>query len=338
MKKTVLFLIVCLFPFVQTAHSDEMMSGKASGPYLGLDAGFSLSTGVEFSSHNAGIPSRCDLHYAGEDGFEANVAAFAADSSCTGFSGSRWKNDYDKTSIGHTLGVTAGYTGLAGLPIRAEVEYIYRNNEYDKQTSTELIGAKLSEFQPEFGGAAYGRLGDIQSHNVFANVYYDIKTDSKFTPYVGAGVGWSRTKADLLHFFQRNDSGDTEDGTSGHPANHPADCSPSTANDCVLEELEGTVSSAQQSHEDDLFGFQVLVGFDYPLSDRITAGLKLRWAYFGELEGDSETWDTLRSHSSTVSPDNPDNLGRSNSITYKSETEDTQFWGAALSLKYHFNF
>lgn len=343
-KLLVLLLILFVTPFVQRVNAQEtVMSGTAAeGPYLGLDVGLAIAPSTEFNTHNRGIPSRCDLHYAGQDGFVTSVASFSGDSDCTASAGSSWNNDYD-SSLGHTLGLTAGYSRVAGIPVRVEVEYLYRNNEFDDRVEPAFSGGKSPEFQPSANGQIYGRLGDIQSHNVFANLYYDFPTDSKFTPYVGSGVGWSRTKADLLHFFQRNDNGDTATGSDGHPdfvaPNTLADCTPTAANDCVLEALEGTVSYSRRTHEDTLFGFQFLLGFDYALSDKLSAGLKLRWAYFSELEGDPETWDVLRNHASTVSPDDNPDLGdrSSNLITYTSGSKDTQLWGAALSLKYYLN-
>ncbi len=240
-----------------------MSSETMSGPYLGLDAGLTLATGIKVDNHNNGIPSRCDLHYAGQAGFPADASAFRADSgnpSCVDFPGTHLRQDYNKTSLGHTVGLTVGYGRIWGLPVRAEFEYFYRNNEFDKRAPVTVSGGKLSEFVPSAGGQAYGRFGGVQSHNIFANLYYDLQTDTKFTPYLGGGVGWSKTKADLLNFFQRNDNGDNSSALCGR------DDDPTPANDCVIGPLEGTVSYSRRNHEDGLFGFQVLLGFDYSLS------------------------------------------------------------------------
>ena len=42
------------------------------------------------------------------------------------------------------------------------------------------------------------------SHNFFANLYYDYRSDSKFTPYVGFGVGFSRVSLDYFNKWTRN--------------------------------------------------------------------------------------------------------------------------------------
>ncbi|MGI9558048.1 MAG: hypothetical protein ACR2NQ_00045 [Thermodesulfobacteriota bacterium] len=308
-------------------------------PYVGLDAGLSLAQAPDISNFNDGISSRCDLHHTGM-GITANVTDFNGDTgtpSCKDGGRTPWEyGDFD-SSIGHTVGVTAGVSRLFGIPLRAEVEYLYRNNNFDGKSPTD-IAEKSREFETSHNGQSYGRLGNIWSHGFFANLYYDLPLQSKLTPYIGGGVGWALTKFQLEHFFQRNDDDDTADGTNGHPGTIPATgCELSNTNDCVLEALEGVISQAQTTHDGSAVGFQALLGFDYKLSEKFSAGVKFRWAYVGEIEGGDERWDVLRNHDSTVSPDNPTDteLGRSNEITYTSTLNSSQFWGAAISLKYH---
>ncbi|WP_462137682.1 outer membrane protein [Candidatus Mycalebacterium sp.] len=341
------FVICAVFALSASAIAQAQVAEDSASniPYVGLDAGFSLAS-AEFETSDNDVPSRCDLHYAGSDGIVPSSAAnFSALRTTTGVGGcsggsSTWKHDFG-TSLGHTVGVTVGVSKITGLPLRAEIEYLYRNNEFNEKVDPDFGGPKSPEFVSEFGGLSYGELGDVESHNLFANVYYDFHLDnSSITPYIGGGLGWSRTKFDLVHFFQRNNGGDTADGSNGHPGAAVADCEPTATNDCVLEILEGVVSYANNTHEDSTIGFQVLLGFDYALSKKLSAGLKLRWAYFGDIEGDREQWDTLRSHRSTITdPDatDVDDLGRGNIVTYQTTLKSDQFWGAALSLKYYLN-
>ena len=46
-------------------------------------------------------------------------------------------------------------------------------------------------------------MDDVLSHNFFANLYYDYRSDSKFTPYVGFGVGFARVSLDYFGRFKR---------------------------------------------------------------------------------------------------------------------------------------
>ncbi len=341
-KSFIAVFVLCVFYGAVTVGAQT--ESRNNTPYVGLDAGLSLAQAPDISNFNDGIPSRCDLHRTGM-GITANVADFNGDTGCKDGGKTPWEyGDFD-SSIGHTVGVTAGVSRLFGIPLRAEVEYLYRNNNFDGESSTD-IAEKSREFRPSHNGQAYGRLGNIWSHGFFANLYYDLPLQSKLTPYIGGGVGWALTKFQLEHFFQRNDNGDT--GTSADPAGHPADYSVDAedncvlgdgegTNDCVLEALEGVISQAQTTHDGSAVGFQALLGFDYKLSEKFSAGVKFRWAYVGEIEGGDERWDVLRNHDSTVSPDNPTDteLGRSNEITYTSTLNSSQFWGAAISLKYH---
>ncbi len=66
---------------------------------------------------------------------------------------------------------------------------------------------------------------------------------------------------------------------------------------------------------------------DYRVSEPFTIGLKLRWTDFGEFE-DGKEWDQLRSHESTNN--------RGDRVRYKVTTDDIQFWGVSLNMKYQF--
>ena len=52
------------------------------------------------------------------------------------------------------------------------------------------------------------------------------------------------------------------------------------------ERVAGTTTIGRAKLSDTLFGYQVLAGVDYQVSDPVSIGLKFRWADFGEFEGD----------------------------------------------------
>ncbi len=355
LKSLIAAFAFCVFYGAVTVAAQT--ENRKNTPYVGVDAGISLSLSPEFVSDGNDVPSRCDLHFAGDPGLEdvpetnpARVISNVSDFNIL-FRGGTHCQDADSvweskhsSSIGTTAGLTAGVAQIFGLPLRAEAEYLYRNNNFRDRADITLAGEKFEEFLPEFNGAAWAYLDNIQSHNLFANLYYDIPLKSKLSPYVGAGIGWSQTKFVMTSFWQRNDTGDTADNDGVHPDGHDEEgCAPTQSNDCVIEVLEGVVSAGiDKAHDGSTIAFQGLIGFDYPLSDRFLLGLKLRWAYFGEIETDPEEWDLLRDHPSTVVPEDgsagdPADLeynGGNNRIIYRTRLQSSHLLGAAVSLKY----
>lgn len=71
---------------------------------------------------------------------------------------------------GYGLSVSAGYNID---PVRIEFEFGYKNADVDNVNSVVPVTA----------------YSDITMMSYMANAYYDVKTSSAFTPYVGAGIG-----------------------------------------------------------------------------------------------------------------------------------------------------
>ena len=46
-----------------------------------------------------------------------------------------------------------------------------------------------SQSRDSNGGTGYLGLGMIDTHSLFASLYYDFPNQSKFTPYIGGGIG-----------------------------------------------------------------------------------------------------------------------------------------------------
>jgi opacity protein-like surface antigen len=86
------------------------------------------------------------------------------------------------TSQSNTVGAFGANIGYnfkrLGAPIRAEVEYTYRT-DFDYSPNPVFSNA----------GVASSLNSTLNSHTVMVNAYYDIDTKTKFTPYVGGGLG-----------------------------------------------------------------------------------------------------------------------------------------------------
>lgn len=82
-----------------------------------------------------------------------------------------------------------------------------------------------------------------ENNSVFINAYYDIDTGTKFTPYVGGGIGIARTKAKLV--------------------------------------LPETGDSASESSNE--FAWQLGAGVSYAATDKLAVDLGYRYADYGSL-------------------------------------------------------
>ncbi|MCL2763626.1 MAG: acyloxyacyl hydrolase [Treponema sp.] len=102
--------------------------------------------------------------------------------------GSHWDNTF-----GGSLAAGYDFSKKLNIPVRGELEY-----------------AAFTKAEAE--GSLWGGSVSCQSNNIqtlFANVYYDINTRTKFTPYVGAGmgVGFIRTKGKVDWVSEVNNTG-----------------------------------------------------------------------------------------------------------------------------------
>jgi outer membrane protein OmpA-like peptidoglycan-associated protein len=110
------------------------------------------------------------------------------------------------------------------------------------------------------GGAVSDVSGstDIQNVTVMLNAIYDLNRAGRFNPYVGAGLGASRTDTSIATAF-------------GGPL--------------VVEEDESTE-----------LGLQGLAGLGVRLSPRLSADFEYRYVYLGDVEGSSYSFENMRSH------------------------------------------
>ena len=118
----------------------------------------------------------------------------------------------------------------------------------------------------------------------FPSEYYDFLNDSFWTPYVGAGVGWAVTE--LSYYTQLTRKQDAEYLQIEFDPDWP---------EAAKRAAAGTTSILDAKAGKIVFGFQVLAGFDYALTERTSLGTKVRWTRFGDVVEDV-TWTQVRSH------------------------------------------
>ena len=323
MKKYLsLFLILALVAFVMApgwAQAD-------SGFYVSGDLGANFSKSVGFTGDSNDVASHCDaLTNPGLMGCNADdfryTNTFIPD----------WAVDFDGgqgillgTAIGYSIGDNHPQHIFSG--VRMEMEYFYRQSRHNQSSQVRgLSGATQQKIdRGEFASGPYETLGSVISHNLFANVYYDFDNDTRFTPYLGVGGGVGITTADWSSNWTRTLNKDAiRQGLIDDGRQDLAN------NEVYVDRLTGSSSSTHTPLEDVLWGFQILFGVDYTLSERTSLGLKGRWVKFADFS-DGLVWDPLRSHAPYVGANN------TNPVSGNMSTSDIEFFGISLNMKYHF--
>ena len=341
MKRYVsLLLMLVLATFVMAPGWAQ----AGSGFYISSDLGLNVSQSMEFVGDSNDVASHCDAltnpglmgcrpvgHSDKPDGDYLYTGNFAQDA---------WWADFDGGS-GILAGAAVGYSfadqnpngPLAGF--RVEMEYFYRETKYDQTTRITRSDATTEDKikRGEFGESGPNeRLGSITSHNLFGNVFYDFVNTSRFTPYIGIGGGLGFTEADYSANWTRTLNKATLRDGLANPREGTEPRPDLAANPPYIDGLAGSSSVVSTSLSDTLWGFQVLFGVDYAITEAMSLGLKGRYVMFNDFK-DGIVWDPLRSHAPYVggTVQNP-----TNPVSGHMSTSDIQFFGISLNLKYHF--
>ncbi len=312
--KGVIFFLICL---IATCPFAPSLAQAGSGFYLSSELGANFAPGPDFAGKSNDRLSVCDQfinpQYATVPGCTAPNRG-----ETTG-----WKSKFDSAE-GILAGAAVGYSLRETYPdsllgqFRLELEYFYRDSEYDQAIPvTNARGDNFAKLEGEIQRAEE-RLGSLTAHNLFGNLYFDFLNRSRFTPYVGFGVGVGFTEADWGSVWARNADPDKIATGAGLP--NAAE---------VRRNLAGTTSSAQGELNDVLFGYQVLFGVDFALTESVSLGVKGRWVNFESFR-DDVIWDPLRSHQPNLRRDG------SEPVSGLMRTPDIEMFGASVNLKYHF--
>ena len=259
------------------AAGNAVAQEDRSGFYFGLEMGASVPSAVDSSVTGVNHPTRCDRLL-----YPASISP-PDDAACRDNTPAVMFSNQLDPDAGFASGFTFGY--MAGGP-RFEVEYVNRYQGNDVQPLGGTESAALAGKNTEWSGAAPLEewVGDYHAHQVFANAYYDFQSGSSWTPYVGAGVGWAATE--LSYYTQLTRKPDAEYLQIEFDPDWP---------EAAKRAAAGTASILDAEAARTVFGFQVLAGFDYALTERTSLGAKARWARFDDVV-DEVTWTQIRSH------------------------------------------
>ncbi len=334
MKKyivSVLAFVMASFVMVPSwaqAHSE--------GFYISSDIGLNIASGIETTGYSNDRSSVCDEYINpmyrdvfGTPGYTSDsVNCITPNRGATG----SWENAFDRAT-GILAGAAVGYSFAKQNPnsplggLRVELEYFYRQSNYD-QTSTvggydctpPILNESVQKVCDEISQAT-DRIDSMSSHNIFANLYYDIANTSRFTPYIGIGGGMGVTDMQYGSVWARHNDPANIDTGRGLPNAEQ-----------IKRNLAGTVSVAQNTLSDTLWGLQILFGVDYAVTEAMSLGLKGRWVRFNSFDSGAGpvVWDPLRSHVPNVRRDG------SEPVAGGLKTDNIEFFGISLNMKYHF--
>jgi len=169
--------------------------------------------------------------------------AAKAGASFMNFSDGKWQStmagdqtdqyNRSKSNTVFAFGAALGYE--LNLPLRVELEYMYRTNfEHDKKPTTNGL------FDSET---------DLTTHTVLANLFYDFRNASPFTPFIMGGVGLAVHRTD----------------------NHVTGLS-------YVSDYEGSEVTRTQ------FAWNVGTGLAYELTDNLTLDMLARYVDMGKAK------------------------------------------------------
>ncbi len=318
MKRTLKLLIGA---FVLSASAPGGAQA-ASDFYLSSEIGVHFAKGPKLKVYPNDRASICDEFINPLYSTVTTVAGFE-NTNCTGpnrGAGSDLSNDFD-SETGILAGVALGYRLRPN--VRLELEYFYREARFDetrdvpRNVPAGTGNLNVDKLRDEIRSAT-DRIGTLDAHNLFANVYYDFAGTARITPYLGLGIGLGFTDLDYTSHWVRNRD----------PANiRTGEGLPNAAQ--IQQNLAGTYSLARKKLSDTLFGVQMLLGVDYAVSETLAVGLKGRYVRYDDLRDDI-VWDPLRSHVPNIRRDG------SEPVSAKVKASDLEAFGVSLNLKYYF--
>ena len=294
-------------------------TGKAAGaegPYVSGELGLAIASGFDMTGSSNDRASVCDEYinpsYAAVESTTDRYNCTGPNRGATG----DWKNKFGR-AVGLLAGTAAGYRWDNGF--RVEVEYFYRMSKYDETAEVPGASGESGDKLRQEIVTATDRVSVIDSHKLFANVLYDFRNETKFTPYLGVGGGLGFTSMGYSSVWSRNH--DASSISTGEGLTNQVE---------IRNNLAGSTSVAQTNLKDTLLGFQLLIGVDYAITEQVSFDIKGRWGRFEQFSDGGVVWDPLRGHAPNL------RLDGSEPVSGHVETDHSACFGIGASLKFFF--
>jgi opacity protein-like surface antigen len=184
MKETIMRKLLIGAAFTALAIPGAAQAGET---YIGVSAGLSMPG----NSANSGQ-------------FDSDVPATPDFGAIPAGTDLGWKTEFDN---GFAISGQVGHAFDNGL--RVELELAYSKYDVDTHSNLTVGGANIDgadvavltrgtpdPANPTVGAVIADGQGDVSNFGAFLNVFYDINAGGKFTPYVGAGLGYQSVDVD----------------------------------------------------------------------------------------------------------------------------------------------
>ena len=301
---TALCIVLASFPHEAAAQTER------DGLYAGLQLGVALPAALTAVRSYVSHPTRCDTLL-----YLPSVRPPADDPACRDNRPGATSTGFDP-GLGPVGGALIGYA-IGGL--RLEMEYLNASpgsaESPPGNTTSSALLTKTSEWSTE--QPPYEWVGEYKLHQVFANVFYDFRNGSRWTPFAGAGVG--RAAVDLNYYLQFIRKPVAEYLEIEFDPDWP---------DVAKRAAAGTASILDTYAGETVFGYQALVGVDYALSEHTSLGVALRWARFDDVDHEA-IYNVVRSHAGVLA----DGVTPFNN---ELEFSGIGYQALTVNLKYHF--
>ena len=243
--------------------------------YIGFEEGGPRARTAKSSQTFLNHPTRCDVLLYPEGLTPPSDPACHAGEAATAIT-----NSFD-------VGTGFGYGSTVGLSygaLRVELDFRMRGHGRDTRPIKVADGNEaMSGKNPEWAVPPVETLSDVRADEGFLNLYYDYENRTRWTPYVGAGVGLAQIEAHYAAIFVRKP--EPEYLAIAFAPDWPEEAKRAAAGTANL--LNAEISGWSP-------GLQFIAGLDMNLGE-LVLGIKVRWGRFRDLTTTTE-YELIRSH------------------------------------------